>query len=163
MNIILVISFLLESIISNFIDMFSIFNPLFTLTTLVILYPYFSKKKEYFKMCLLFGLLYDLVFSNTLFINATLFVVVGLFTKLINYYLSNNIINNSIILIINIIIFRTSTYIILVLADILKFNIFSLFRSIYSSILLNLLYSIIIYFVSQKYIAKKKNYNINLI
>lgn len=157
MNYIVFISFLLDGIITNFIRISSnVFIPLFTLTSLVIIFPYYHKEKEYFKMCILFGFLYDIVFCNTLFINIGLFIMVGFVTKTLNYYLSNNILNNTIMLIINIILYRISFYFILFLANIFKFDFMLLFKSIYSSFFINILYSFILYFILEKVMLKKR-------
>lgn len=159
MNYIILISFLLESIISNFINMSSnIFIPLFTLSSIVIVFPYYNKEKEYFKMCLLFGFLYDIVFTNTLFINSVLFLMIGFVTKMLNYYLSNNVFNNTIILIINVILYRLFMYLILILGNVFNFDFMFLFKSIYSSFFINIIYSLIIYFIIKKFVVKKNFY-----
>ena len=123
MNYIVFVSFLLDSIMSNFVDISSnIIIPLLTLTSLVTIFPYFSKEKEYFKICILFGFLYDIVFCNTLFINTGLFIGIGFILKILNYYLSNNIFNNLIMLVINIILYRSIMYFILIFGKVLSFN-----------------------------------------
>lgn len=156
MNYIILVSFLLESIFSNFIAISSnVFIPLFTLTALVILFPYYNKEKEYFKMCILFGFLYDVVFTNTLFINVGLFMMVGFTTKILNYYLSNNILNNTIMLIISVILYRFIMYFIIIFSNIYNFDFMLLFKSIYSSLILNIIYSIILYFIIEKFVLKK--------
>ena len=153
---IIVISFFLESIFSNFVNISSIFIPLFTITALVTIFPYFNVEKEYIKMCLLFGFLYDIVFTNTLFINLVLFTLIYFVTKILNYYLANNLVNNFIMLFINILFYRCFIYFIYVLSGTLSFNTFYLFKSIYSSLIINFIYSIVLYFVIEKFVLKKK-------
>lgn len=159
MKYIVIVSFLLDSIISNFVGIHSnICIPLFTLTSLVIIFTYYNREKEYFKLCLFIGILYDIVFTNTLFINAGLFLIVGFITKILNYYLSNNVINNTIMLIINIFVYRFIMFSILVLANITNFDFFLFFESFYSSLLLNIIYSVIIYLTLEKKLANKYKY-----
>lgn len=158
---ILLVSFFLESIISNFIFLSTnLLAPLFVLTALVVVFPYFNSEKEYFKMCILFGFLYDVVFSNTLFINIGLFLIVGSITKMLNYYLSNNIMNSILILFVNIVIYRVCFYFILVFANILTFDFLYLLKSIYSSILLNFIYISILYTIIRLSIRKKQYYKL---
>ena len=156
MIVFILISFFLESIVSNYINYSSIFIPLFTLTSIVFSVSYFQLEKEYFKICILFGFLYDITFSNTLFINSILFLIIGFITKIINYYLPNNILNNIISLIINIIFYRISIYLICVLANILDFNLLYLFKSIYSSLIINIIYIVFIYIILN--LRKNKKY-----
>lgn len=152
--IIVLISFFLESILSNYINISTnFFTPLFTITSLIVIYSKFENK--YLKICLLFGLLYDLVFTDTLFINMILFLLIGFFVKFVNIYLPKNYINNSIILIIIIIFYRIFIYIIMLMANQVTNNAFLLFKSIYSSLLLNIIYGLVIYFI----IKHTKNYS----
>ncbi|MEG0826143.1 MAG: rod shape-determining protein MreD [Bacilli bacterium] len=159
--IIVLISFFLESILSNYINISTnFFTPLFTITSLIVIYSKFENK--YLKICLLFGLLYDLVFTDTLFINMILFLLIGFFVKFVNIYLPKNYINNSIILIIIIIFYRIFIYIIMLMANQLTNNAFLLFKSIYSSLLLNIIYGLL---NTQKIILNKytQSYNVLVI
>lgn len=151
MNLALLFSFIFEGIISNFV---CVSKPLFTLTALVIAYPYYNSSKEYFKMCVFFGILYDIVYTDTLFINGILFLGVGLITKKLNYYLVNNLFNSSIILIINIIFYRLCIYFILLLS---KNSFLNLFSSIYLSVLINLIFLYILYFIITNIRKRIKN------
>ena len=100
-------SFLLDGILSNYIN-----NLLLTITAITII----SSTKNYYKTSFLYGLLYDIAYTNTLFINGILFMIIVFITKKINYYFTNNIISNTITILINIIFYRISIYIILVLS-----------------------------------------------
>lgn len=81
--IILVISFFLDGILSNFLPYMvgdlSFFTPMLTITSLVVIYPFFTKhKKTYFIICFVTGIIYDFMYTNLLFYNAILFFGVGL-------------------------------------------------------------------------------------
>ena len=72
--VILIVSFLLESTFTNIVSINSCLIPLFSLTSLVLIYPYMKKKKEnYIIICLILGLFYDIVFTadEKLIINNT--------------------------------------------------------------------------------------------
>ena len=66
---ILLISFAIESIVSNLIPLNSIFIPLFSIVSLVVVYPLFNGDKNKFLIySFIFGLLYDIVYTNTIFV-----------------------------------------------------------------------------------------------
>ena len=47
----------------------SILSCLYTLITLIIIYPYFYNEKKYYILLIIFGLLIDIVYSNTFLFN----------------------------------------------------------------------------------------------
>ena len=86
--IVIIISFLLDGILSNYlpylVNSLSWFTPLFTLVSVFLIYPFYRKKlKNYFIIIIILGLLYDLFYTNLLFINAILFAGVGFLAKLL--------------------------------------------------------------------------------
>lgn len=151
-NTILIVSFILQGILSNFINIdTNIFNLLLPIVALIIIYPYFRKNnRKYFIYAGIYGFLYDLIYTDTFILYAGLFVVIGFIISLLNVIFSNNIINIGFITTIVIIIYRVITYSILVTVNYLNFDMGILFESIYSSSLLNIIYAIIIYFISDK-------------
>lgn len=151
-NTILIVSFILQGILSNFINIdTNIFNLLLPIVALIIIYPYFRKNnRKYFIYAGIYGFLYDLIYTDTFILYAGLFVIIGFIISLLNVIFSNNIINIGFITTIVIIIYRVITYSILVTVNYLNFDIGILIESIYSSLLLNIIYAIIIYFISDK-------------
>lgn len=153
------ISFLLDAFISSYIPI-SITNnnvlvPMFTLVSLVIIYPYFNNENQnYLIVCLIFGLLYDITFTNTFGLNSTLFCVIGFVTIFLNNGLSNSLISLLIKLVINIVIYNLLLYLILIMLDYMDYRFISLLLKILKSLLLNCIYLIILYFTTNK-IAKK--------
>lgn len=151
-NTILIVSFILQGILSNFINIdTNIFNLLLPIVALIIIYPYFRKNnRKYFIYAGIYGFLYDLIYTDTFILYAGLFVIISFIISILNIMFSNNIINIGFITTIVIIIYRVITYSILVIVNYLNFDIGILFKSIYSSLLLNIIYAIIIYFISDK-------------
>ena len=131
---ILFISLLLETIVSNIVGINSIFIPLFFIMSLILIYP----KKNYMVYCIICGLIYDICFYNSLFINTISFIFIGLLLPNLNKY---NIYMKSIIVII---FYRFITYFMLVLIGYSRFNALLLFKSIYSSIILNIIFIILV-------------------
>ena len=78
-----IISLILDNFVSNFINHNSLFYPLFTLLSLIIIYPKFTKKiNKYYLTSFLLGLIYDVAVTDTLFLNAFIFL---LLSYIINY------------------------------------------------------------------------------
>ena len=152
--IITILSFFLESIVSNFVSINSqLFLPLFSIVALVIIYPYLKKERSsYFKIAAVLGFFYDVVYTDTLIVNLILFVFTAYFIEKINYALSNNYFNVAIITGLAI---RVITFLVLVIIGYLPFSWYALFLGITSSLLLNMIYAIILYtitdFLSRKY------------
>lgn len=133
--IVLLFSFYLDGILS-YINIAS----LTTLLSLIIIYPYLiNHKKKYFIICFIVGLLYDIAYTNTFLLNASIFLLLG-------YLISTNIVNNTIITSITIItIYRILTFLLLVFINYLEFNINILFNSIIYSLPFNIIYFFLIY------------------
>ena len=67
---ILLISFMLDSIVSNLVPLHSLFTPLFSLVSLIVVYPFFyGDKKKFLIYSGIYGFLYDIVYTNTIFVN----------------------------------------------------------------------------------------------
>jgi len=77
----IIISLLLDGILNNllpFINL-SLFTPLLTLISIIIIYPlYIKKKKEYLLTIFITGIIYDLLYTNQLFLNGVVFFIIGL-------------------------------------------------------------------------------------
>lgn len=146
--IILIFSFLLEAAFTNFISPNSIFIPLFVITSLVLLYPYFENKNlNYIIVCLILGLFYDIVFTNSLFVNTISFGLMGGLTILCYNYVKYNIYTSNIINTIILISYRIISYVIVLSVNYVSFNNKIFFSGIYKSLILNVVYGVILYFI----------------
>ena len=157
---ILIFSFLFEAIFTNLVGSNSIFIPLFTLTSIVLIYPYFKKKNfNYILVSLILGIFYDICFSDSIFVNTICFGIIGGLNILIYNYVNYNIYTSNIINIIIIITYRIISYIILLSINFITFNSIVFFKGIYSSLLINIAYGIILYFIIEllaKILNKKR-------
>ena len=147
--IILIISFLLDGLFLSNIGSNSILFPLCTLMSLIIVYPFF-KKYEYDKfliICASLGILYDLVYTNYIFLNIGLFILIGLVITMIFKFFPNSLISNILSSIIIILIYRIINYIVLLLSGYLSFSLLELVKGIYSSLIVNLSYTTIFYLI----------------
>lgn len=153
------LSFLLEGFFTNLVSLNSIFIPLFTLTSLIMLYPFFdinNNSHKYIIVAIVFGLLYDIVYTNSSFINTISFSLCSLLIIFINHYLNPSILLKLGILLTIIIIYRIFTYLLLCAFNYLNFSENILIKGIYSSLLVNIIFGLILYFLSN-FISKKLN------
>jgi len=155
---IVIISFVLDNIVSNFLNYNSIFNPLFTLLALILIYPCFNKRSNnYYIYAFVLGFIYDVSITNTLFLNAFIFLLLSYLIRLMFKKIPYNYLSILIISLCSIIYYRVITYIVLIILNYLDFNLFYLFKSIYTSILLNVIYISILYLIinSKRLIFKR--------
>ena len=148
--IILVISFLLEGIVSNFVPMNSFLIPLFTLISLIIIYPLFDETNEYYKYAFVTGLVYDLFYTDTILFHAIIFCFIALIIKRLNLVLSDNYLNVLVIIALCILIYRIITYVFLVIVGTVMFDMVDLLFSVLNSYVINLIYGLIVFFVVKK-------------
>lgn len=151
----LIISFLFESIFTNYISYNTYLNPLFLLMTIIVISDY-KNKKDYYKICLISGILYDLIYTNTLFLHGLLFFILGYVITKLNKYLTKNIISIFIITLSTIITYRILNYILICIVSLYKFSWDYLFQSIITSIIANLIYVYLIYFILKLKVINKK-------
>lgn len=143
---ILSISFYLDGILSNFISLDTkYFNLLLSLMTLVSIYPFFKKPKKYYQICLGYGIVYDLVYTDTLFFHGFLFLCMGFIAHYTYKMLSLSSVNTILIAVLSIFIYRTLSYTLLCLIGNYEFVWLTLLRSITSSLILNIMYMLILY------------------
>lgn len=145
---ILFVGFYLEGIGSNLIPISTaFFNPLFSLVTLVLLYPYFHhNKKGYYKLCFWYGILYDLIYTNTIFFHGFLFLIIGYVAYQMYQLFSHHLMNILVIVFISIVVLRSVSYILLCTIGNRIFSFFTLLHSITSSLVLNFMYATVLYF-----------------
>lgn len=159
---VLIISFILDSIISNLVSINGLFLPLFTVMSLIIIYPYFNNKKNKFYLsCFIIGVCYDLIYTNTIVIHGFLFLLLGFIITRMNLVLANNYINVIIMGLILIIIYRTLTYGLIIITANASFDFFNLFRSVYSSLIANVIFVSLAYIITDKISYKFKIHKAN--
>lgn len=160
---VLIVSFLLDGIVSNYVAINGIMVPLFSLIGLIVSYEYFTfDKEEFYKYAFVLGLCYDLIYTDTLVFYAFLFMSLSFIIINISKVLTNNYFGLILVSLICIILFRCVTYFFLIITGNAIFNINNLYKGIYSSLLINLVYGIIVkiicdFIVSSK-LRRKKYY-----
>ena len=143
--IILLISIILDGILTNFLPYLvgdlSIFTPLFTLTVIFLIYPLFRKKEiHYFILVFITGIIYDLLYTNLLFFNACLFLIMALISSFIYKKLEVDYLKLIFYLILIIILYETCTGIILVIFNMVPVTISKIIYKITHSLIINIIY-----------------------
>lgn len=164
--IILVVSFLLDGILSNFLPYMvgdlSLFTPMFTIVSLVIIYPFFTKKlKYYFITCFLVGLVYDFMYTNLLFYNAVLFLAVGLILMFLYRYIRPSWLSLILFIVVVIVGYECMNAIVILAFQLVPMTFYRLLYKISHSLLLNLCYGEILYFIIWLLPERYKRVSIN--
>lgn len=152
---VIIISFLLDGIFSNLISNNSLLVPFFSLVCLLVLYPYFNgNNKNFIIISMLVGLFYDIIYTDSIFVNTFIFLILCLFIIKVNQYANYNLLNICGLSIICISIYRLLSYLLLCMVGYLTFNKSVLIVGIYSSLIINVVYSAILYFITN-FLGKK--------
>lgn len=148
--ILLIISTLTQGIVSNYIGYtysdLSIFSTIYVLITLLVISPYFENKKKYLLLVIVFGIIVDIAYTNTLLLNTCLFIVAYLFSKVFHFFFPYNGLTLSISNILSIFIYHIISFIFL---SILKYNDYTLsvlLKILTHSVLMTIIYTNIIYY-----------------
>ena len=166
MIVILIISLILDGLLTNYlpylVNDLSLFTPLLTVVTIFIIYPGFRKReRKYFITIFIVGLVYDLLYTNLLFFNALIFLVIAYLSKIIYKNYEVDCFKLIIYLIGIIISYEVLCASIFFIFDLVPITIDKLIYKITHSILLNIIYGEIIYFIMNKLLKNKKKISIN--
>ena len=152
---IILISFFLEGVFSNYISHSTFFFPLFTLVSFILAATTY-KEETLIKMSLIIGLLYDIVYTNTLGLHMLLFYIIVNFILFINKKIKINIFNIIFLCISIILIYLILSYFILLLLGYLEFEFNIILYSIKSCFLINIIYLISLYSIKEIYHIRKR-------
>ena len=155
-------SFIFENIFSNFVSTYSLFSPLFVLMTLIIIYPFLlNEKRSYYKYCFFTGILYDVIYTDTIVVHGLLFLIIGFIITKINLILANNHVNVMVMALIVMLLYRSILYCLLMLTGNVNANLYHFFQSIYLSFMANVIYVLILNIITDKLSIKLKIYKGN--
>ena len=147
----LVISFLLEGIMSNIfpstLSNISYFTTIYIIIAFTIIYPYFDNDKKFFILIFIFGILFDILYTSTIFVNIFIFIIIGIVIKILYNILPGNVFMTNIISYVGIIIYHILSFIILMITGYGDYSIILLFNIIIHSIFMTIIYTSISYFI----------------
>jgi len=129
----------------------SYFLPLFFLVALVLGYPYFKEKKQYFILSFLFGLWFDLGSYGTFFIEGVLLVCIAFCLHKIWKYCRFHLGNVFLLLLLAILLYEGMHFFLILLFADDSVTLFSFCSKVLHSLILNFLYAFLLYlFVYKK-------------
>ena len=160
------ISLILDGILTNYLPFLpnnlSLFTPLLTITSLVLIYPFYRKQeKNYYITLFITGIIYDLFYTNLLFFHAVIFLILGVIIKWI--YKNYEITPIRIVIYISIIIicYEFLEGFILYIFQIVPVSIEKILYKIKHSLIINLVWGEVIYGILSIYIKKTKKISMN--
>ncbi len=164
--IIMMISLLLDGLLTNYlpylVNELSIFTPMLTVISIICIYPFYQKQeKKYYLTIFILGMIYDLMYTNLLFWNGILFLILAIIVRFIykNYEVTPiRLILYSIIIIT---IYETLTGIILFTFQLVPVTISKVFYKITHSLILNIIYIEIVYGIIKRIPKRFKKISIN--
>lgn len=163
---IVVISLLLDGIISNFLPYtvgnLSLFTPLFTVMSLFLIYPFFKKDiKKYFTVLAVLGFVYDLLYTNLLFFHLILFLILGSLIMILYKYLDTNYAMLLLEGFILIIVYQALNTVLMILFQVVPVSIYDFLYLVEHTIILNILYLELGFFLTRLLFKKYQFLSIN--
>ena len=162
--IIIVISLILDGYLNNILPSFnlSLFTPMLTLISVIIVYPLFKKNyKKYLITIFITGIVYDLLYTNLLFYNGVLFLLLGLLNIYINRKIQVNYFTILLILLLNIVVYVLLNSLILYICNIIDISSMKIIYIFSHSIILNIIYGYILFIIVRRLSNKNKTRKLN--
>lgn len=157
-----IFSFIFDGIFSLLLEKESLLLSLFSLSSLIVIYPFLLKKHKLLYFALSLGFCYDIIYTQTPLFYTILYVLLCLFIMLYFRFIPYNIVSSLINSIIVIFIYRIISYTCVMLINENNFSWNIVFKSYYSSLITNVVYIVIFYNILKIYYGrkkKKKTYN----
>lgn len=156
----LIVSLLLDGLMSNIfpstISNISPFMTIYVVVALSIIYKYFSSDKKYYILLIIFGFIFDTLYTSTFLVNIIIFLLIGIIIKAFSSILSDNIFMSNIISLIAVISYHFLSFIILNLTLYSSYSFLLLGKVILSSFIMTIIYSSISYLL-MGFIMDKRN------
>ena len=147
----LVISFILDNfmfnIFPNTLADVNIFSTIYILIAITIIYPYFSNEKKYYLLVVIFGILFDILYTGTFIFNMVLFLVLSIFVKMLNNIFPENVFTTNIISLVAISCYHILSFIVLSIVGNINYDFILLINIVLGSIIMTIIYTSISYYV----------------
>lgn len=164
--IIIIISIILDGLLTNFlpylVNDLSIFTPLFTVTILLLIYPFYRKNnKLYYITAFITGFIYDSFYTNMLFFNAIIFLLISFIAKFIYKNYEVSYLRLILYIIVMISSYEVLTGLIIFIFKLVPITLYKVFYKIEHSLIINIIYGELIYFILNIIPKKLKKISIN--
>jgi len=162
----ILISLILDGVLTNYlpylVNDLSLLTPLLTIVSIFLVYPFYRKKeKKYYITSFIIGMFYDLLYTNLLFFNAILFLIIALITKYIYKNFEISYLKIILYLIVIISLYEILTAGIILLFNLVPITFYKVFYKISHSLLLNVIYGEALYLIINIIPKKYKKISIN--
>ena len=155
-----IISFLLDGIISNIIPFNlvdpSYFKTIYSVISLVIIYNYFDNHQKYLTILIILGIFFDIIYTNTFILNIIVFLIIYIVLSNLDYIITTNIFTINLKSIVCISTYHITTYIILLLANYNNYSIKLLGLILIRSIIMTIIYTTLSYLIMNKIYEYKR-------
>ena len=141
----LIISFILDNFMSNIfpstLSNISYFTTIYIVISFTVIYPYFSNEKKYYLLLIIFGILFDVLYTGTFILNMIIFLCIGFIIKLLNTIFPDNVFTTNMISVISVCSYHILSFIILSLVGGIDYGIMLLINIIIHSFIMTILYT----------------------
>ena len=163
---IMTISLLLDGFLTNILSYLpnnlSLFTPSLTLVSIFLIYPFYRKNiSNYYITIFILGFIYDLFYTNLLFYNAIIFLIIGFLIRFIYKNLEISIIRNIIYLAIIITLYEFIYGGVIFILHLVPITFNKILYKVSHTLLLNIIYGEIIYIILKIIPEKYKKISIN--
>lgn len=156
----LLLSFILDNFMSNIfpstLSDISYFTTIYIIISFVIIYPYFSNEKKYYLLVIIFGILFDILYTGTFVFNMFVFLILSILIKMLNNVFPENIFTTNIISIIVISGYHMLSFVIFSIVGSIDYDFMLLINIVIRSTLMTIVYTSISYYV-MKFIYNRFN------
>ena len=133
-----------------------------TVIAIFMIYPFFRKKeKNYFITIFIVGMIYDLLYTNLVFFNGVLFLIIGFISLEIYKNFEISYLKLIIYLILIISAYEILTGIILLVFNMVPVTLYKVLYKITHSLILNIIYGELIYLIINLIPKKYRKISIN--
>lgn len=150
-SVILLFSYLFQEIISNYIgytySSLSWFSTIYILIALLGLRQYFSNELKYLLVVVIVGFLMGISYTDAVFLNISLFIVVYFFTRFFHFYFPYNYLTVNISTLLGIFIYHIISFFFLVVAGYDVYTFKMLLSILLHSVPMTIIYTTFIYFI----------------
>lgn len=157
---------MIDGILTNFLPFMvgnlSIWTPMLTLTSLFLIYSfYYKNEKKYYMLAFTTGIIYDLLYTNLLFLDAIFFLFLAFITTKIYKNLKIGYGKLIIYMIGMISLYEILLALVIIIWNLVPISLPKLIYKITHSLLLNIIYAEILLLIINKIPQKYKKININ--
>ena len=164
--IIMICSLLLDGILSNYlpylVNDLSYFTPMFTIVSIFICYPFYRKSEVKFYIILfILGIVYDMFYTNLLFIDGCLFVILGYLSYYLQKVFGLGYLKMILYAIVMVCTYEVLFSIILFAYNMVPITISLVVYKIVHSLIINIIYLELLYVIVKIIPKKYKKINLN--